>query len=157
MDRLRTRRVAGFALTEVLIAAALLAVGLLGHAALLVAALQTERDAAHRATAATLTASMAERIRSNPVAGVAYALDPDAAAPLPSPPCDLSTPVDAARRAACDLAEWQEDVARALPAAHASLSVTSIAGTDASLYTLSLRWTAPGARDRGAFTLRVQA
>jgi type IV pilus assembly protein PilV len=157
MDRLRTRRDAGFALTEVLVAAALLAVGLLGHAALLVAALQTERDAAHRATAATLTASMAERVRANSGVGVAYALDPVAAASLPSPPCDLSTPIDAATRAACDLAEWQEDVARALPGADASLSVTSVAGTDASLYTISIRWTAPGARDRGEFTLRVQA
>ncbi len=157
MGDLRARRDAGFALSEVLVAAALLAVGLLGHAALLVAALQTERDAAHRATAATLTASMAERIRANSSAGAAYALDPDAAASLPPPRCELSTPIDAATRAACDLAEWREDVARALPGADASLSATSVAGTDASLYTLSIRWTAPGARDRGAFTLRVQA
>jgi hypothetical protein len=100
---------------------------------------------------------MAERIRSNSSAGAAYALDPDAAASLPSPPCELSTPSDAATRAACDLAEWQQDVARALPGAVASLIATSVAGTDASLYIISLRWTAPGARDRGSFTLRVQA
>jgi len=156
MSRSRPCLDEGFALTEVLIAAALLAVGLLGHAALLVSALQTERDAAYRATAATLTASMAERIRSNSSAGAAYALDPDAASSLPSPPCELATPVDAAMRAACDLAEWQADVMNALPGADVSLIATSLAGTDALLYTLSIRWTAPGVRNRGAFTLQVQ-
>ncbi len=151
------RRDAGFALTEVLVAAALLAVGLLGHAALLVSALQTERDAAFRATAATLAAGMAERIRANSSAGAAYAFDPDAASSFPSPPCELATPVDVATRAACDLAEWQTEVTTALPGADASLIATSVAGTDALLYTLSIRWTAPGVRNRGAFTLRVQA
>lgn len=157
MNSVNHRRDDGFALTEVLVAAALLGVGLLGHAALLVSALQTERDAAQRATAATLTASMAERIRSNTGAGEAYAFDPAVAAPLPSPTCELSMPFDAATRAACDLAEWQEDVASALPGADASLSATRVAGTDIRLYTISIRWTAPGARNRGAFTLRVQA
>lgn len=147
----------GFTLTEVLVATTLLAVGLLGHAALLVSALQTERDAAYRATAATLTASMAERIRANSSAGAAYALDPEMASSLPSPRCKLSTPVDAATRAACDLAEWQADVTNALPGADVSLIATSVAGTDALLYTLAIRWTATGAGNRGAFTLQVQA
>jgi len=156
MDSPHPRRDAGFALTEVLVAAALLAVGLLGHAALLVSALQTERDAAYRATAATLAASMAERIRSNSRAGAAYALDPEMAASLPSPPCELSTPVDAVTRAACDLAEWQADVTNALPGADVSLTATSVAGTDALLYTLAIRWTATNPGNRGAFTLQVQ-
>jgi type IV pilus assembly protein PilV len=146
----------GFALTEVLVAAAVLAVGLLGHAALLVSALQTERDAAQRATAATLTASMAERIRSNSSAGAAYALDPDAAAPLPLPTCELSIPSDAAARAACDLAEWRDEVSSALPGADASLVVTSAVGSEALRYTLSVRWVSPGVADRDALTLQVQ-
>jgi type IV pilus assembly protein PilV len=146
----------GFALTEVLVAAAVLAVGLLGHAALLVSALQMERDAAQRATAATLTASMAERIRSNASAGAAYALDPDAATPLPLPICELSLPFDAASRAACDLTEWHEEVSSALPGADASLIVTSVVGTDAHLYTVSIRWLSPGMTGRDAFTLQVQ-
>jgi len=157
MSRSRPCLDEGFALTEVLVAAALLAVGLLGHAALLVSALQTERDAAYRATAATLTASMAERIRANSNAGAAYVLDPEMAASLPSPPCELSTPIDAVTRAACDLAEWQADVTNALPGADVSLTATSVIGTDALLYTLSISWTAPGVRNRGAFTLRMQA
>jgi type IV pilus assembly protein PilV len=157
MGRLRPRLDEGFALSEVLVAAALLAVGLFGHAALLVSALQTERDAAFRATAATLAASMAERIRANSRAGAAYALDPSAPSALPSPPCELATPVDAATRAACDLAEWQADVTNALPGADASLIATSVAGSEALLYTLLIRWTAPGVRNRGAFSLRVQA
>jgi len=157
MSRSRPCLDEGFALTEVLVAAALLTMGLLGHAALLVSALQTERDAAYRATAATLAASMAERIRSNSRAGAAYALDPDMAASLPSPPCELSTPIDVVTRAACDLAEWQADVTNALPGADVSLIATSVAGTDALLYTLAIRWTATSPGNRGAFTLQVQA
>jgi type IV pilus modification protein PilV len=55
----------GFALTELLIAVVLLALGLLGNVALLVAGLQAERNAANLATAATLTADLGERIRAN--------------------------------------------------------------------------------------------
>ena len=157
MDSASPHRSAGFALTETLVAAALLAVGLLGHAALLVAALQTESDAAQRATAATLTASMAERIRSNSSAGTAYALDPGAATSLPLPTCELSMPFDAAARAACDLAEWSGEVTSALPGADASLIVTSVVGTDAHLYTVSVRWVSPGTTDRDTCTLQVQA
>ncbi len=156
MGRVRHRHGDGFALTEVLVAAALLAVGLLGHAALLVSALQTERDAAQRATAATLAASMTERIRSNSGAGAAYALDPDAATPSPLPTCELSLPFDAATRAACDLTEWHGEVTSALPGAEASLIVTSVVGTGAHLYTVSIRWASPGTTGRDAFTLQVQ-
>lgn len=157
MDGVPHRRDGGFALTEVLVAAALLAVGLLGHAALLVTALQTQRDATQRATAATLTASMTERIRSNSGAGAAYVLDPDAAVPLPLPSCELALPFDAATRAACDLAEWHEEVTSALPGADARLVVTSAVGSEALLYTLSVRWVSPGVTGRDAFTLQVQA
>src|SRR5512136_355722 len=104
----------GFALTEVLVAAALLGLGLLGQLALLVTGLQAERAAANIATAATLAADLGERIRANASAASLYAFDPAAAPPAPTD-CALATPSDAANRAACDLDEWRREAATALP------------------------------------------
>ena len=145
----------GFALTEVLVAAALLAVGLLGQLALLVAGLQAERAAASLATAATLAADLGERIRSNPSAAALYAFDPSGAEP-PAADCAPATPADAATRAACDLDEWRREAAAALPAADVRVETTAIAGTTATLCAITIRWDAQGTYGR-EFTLRLQA
>ena len=148
----------GFAFTELLLAVVLLAIGLLGNVALLVAALQAERDAANLATAATLTADLGERIRANRDAGSAYEIDPDADAPAPPPPpvCIVAAPVDAAARAACDLAEWQQEVDVALPGALARLTAMPVPGTAALLYTISLRWVTQGDVTGGQYSLQLQ-
>ena len=145
----------GFALTEVLVAAALLAVGLLGQLALLVSGLQAERAAANLATAATLAADIGERIRSNPSAAALYAFDP-AAAPPPAADCALATPADAATRAACDLEEWRREALVALPGADVRVDASAIAGTTATLCAVTIRWEAQGTYGR-EYTLRLQA
>lgn len=146
----------GFALTELLIAVVLLAIGLLGNVALLVAGLQAERDAANLATAATLAADLGERIRANQDAGLAYEINPDAAAP-PSPPiCALAAPFAADARAACDLAEWQQEVTDALPGVHVRLTATPVQGTAALLYTITLSWVARGDATGGHYSLQLQ-
>ncbi len=153
---MRRHRCGGFALTELLIAVVLLAIGLLGNVALLVAGLQAERNAANFATAATLTADLAERIRANQGAGLAYEIDPDEAALPPAPICDLAVPFAAAARAACDLAEWQQDVSDALPGAYVRLTATPVHGTAAVLYTITLRWVAWGDATGGESSLQLQ-
>jgi type IV pilus assembly protein PilV len=153
---MRHRDCKGFALTELLVAAGLLAVGLLGHVALLVAGLHVERDATNRATAATLAADLGERIRANHAAGPAYALDPDDAPVSPAPTCAMATPFDAATRAACDLTEWQQDVEQALPGAEVSLSVDPVSGTTALLYSIEVRWMAGRDGMDGQFSLQLQ-
>jgi type IV pilus assembly protein PilV len=145
----------GFALTEVLVAAALLAVGLLGQLALLVTGLQAERAAANLATAATLAADLGERIRSNSSVAELYAFDPAAAA-TPAADCELATPLDAATRAACDLEEWRREAVVALPGADVRVDASTIAGTTATLCAIRIRWEAQGPYGR-EYTLRLQA
>jgi type IV pilus assembly protein PilV len=143
----------GFALAEVLVAAALLAIGLLGQLALLVAGLQAERAAAHMATAATLAADLGERIRSNPAAASLYAFDPADAAPVATD-CALTTPIDAATRAACDLDEWRREAATALPAPEVRVDTIAI-GTTATLCAITILWEGQGPYGR-AYTVRLQ-
>jgi type IV pilus assembly protein PilV len=146
----------GLALTELLIAVVLLVIGLLGNVAMLVAGLQAERNAANLATATTLTADLGERIRANRDAGPAYEIDPDAAAQPPPPICIVAAPFAAAARAACDLAEWQQEVNTALPGSHASLTATPVPGTAALLYTITLHWVAWGEANGGHYSLQLQ-
>ena len=148
----RVRRCRGFSLTEVLVASALLAVGLLGQLAALTAALRAEQDATHLATAATLAADISERIRTNPAAATDYAVDP-AAPPAPAAHCALATPFDTATRAACDLDEWQREVAATLPGA--GLEIVTVHTAASALCTITIRWATQGA-DVGIYTLQVQ-
>jgi type IV pilus assembly protein PilV len=147
----------GFALLELLIAAAVLALGLLGSVALLVVGLGLERDATNLATAATLAADLAERIRANPAGGDAYSYDPDAPPSPLAPGCTLGMPVDAPSRAACDLAEWRQTVAAALPDARVRLSAVGVSGTASRLYSIEIRWTAWRDGDDGRVALQLQA
>ena len=156
MTDMRRHPCGGLALTELLIAVVVLAVGLLGNLALLVAGLQAERNAANLATAATLAADMGERIRANQAAGPAYDINPDAAATPPPPICTLAAPFVADARAACDLAEWQQEVTDALPGAHVRLTATPVQGTAALLYTITLRWVARGDATGGHYSLHLQ-
>lgn len=146
----------GFGLTELLIAVVLLAIGLLGNVALLVAGLQAERNAAYLATAATLAADLGERIRANQDAGLAYELSPDAEAPTSLPVCTVAAPFAAAARAACDLAEWRQEVTDALPGAHVRLTATPVNGTHSLLYTITVRWVAWGDATGGQYSLQLQ-
>jgi type IV pilus assembly protein PilV len=147
-------RVRGFALTEVLVAAALLGLGLLGQLTLLVAGLQAERAATNVATAATLAADLGERIRSNATAASFYAFDPATAAPAAAD-CALAAPADAAARAACDLDEWRREAATALPGAEVRVETTTIDATAATLCAITIRWEAQGPYGR-EYTLRLQ-
>jgi type IV pilus assembly protein PilV len=143
----------GFALTEVLVAAALLAVGLLGQLALLVSGLQAERAAANVATAATLAADLGERIRSNSAAASLYAFEPAATAP-PATDCTLAAPFDAATRAGCDIEEWRREAATALTAPEVRVDTTAI-GTTATLCAITIRWEGQGPYGR-EYTLQLQ-
>jgi type IV pilus assembly protein PilV len=144
----------GFALTEVLVAAALLGLGLLGQLALLVTGLQTERAAGNLATAATLASDLGERMRANASAASLYAFDAASAAP-PANECALATPLDAATRAACDLYEWRSEADSTLPGAELEVATAAVAGTTATLCAITIRWEAPGSYGR-EYTLQLQ-
>ncbi|WP_213359697.1 type IV pilus modification protein PilV [Brachymonas denitrificans] len=113
----------GFSLIEVLVTLVLLGVGLLGAQQMHATALRQHRDTQQQARADQLAADLAERIRANPaiarLPGSPYLLDMRAgAAPsLPSPDC-ITAPCETPEQAAAyDLADWQQQVAQALPGA----------------------------------------
>ncbi len=66
------KRVGGFTLVEVLIALIILSVGMLGIAGLYVHSMQAGRTSLFRHHAVTLAGDVADRIRANPRAAIAY-------------------------------------------------------------------------------------
>lgn len=62
----------GFSLVEVLIALIIMSVGMLGIAGLYVQSMQAGRTSLFRHHAVTLASDVADRIRANPRAGIAY-------------------------------------------------------------------------------------
>ena len=66
----------GTTLVEVLIAAIIIAIGLLGIATLQVKALQASTNAEHRANAIDIASSLADRIRANILGKASYVPDP---------------------------------------------------------------------------------
>jgi len=75
-------RARGFSMLEVLMALAVLSVGLLGAAAMLLDSLRVHGSALHRLGATQLARDMADRIRANPRARALY--DTRSAAPVAS-------------------------------------------------------------------------
>lgn len=115
MRRQHKAKSAGFTLVEVLVAVAVLAVGLLGMAGLQVASLHFNHSAYLRAQATLMAYDMAERIKANPV-GLANgnynkqnAPDADIAGCLTVDGCNP------AQMAQHDLFEWKAALTRQLP------------------------------------------
>lgn len=100
----------GFSLIEVLVALTVLSIGLLGAAGMLIGGLRDHADAIRHAAVLALLADVADRIRANPAAGVAY---DTGAAPAGPSACDEAEPCDSASLAAHDIAHF-EAAARAL-------------------------------------------
>lgn len=132
----------GYALVEVLVAAVVLAVGLLGGVSLLLDGVRASRAARQATMAAALLSDLGERIRANPAAGDAYALPVDR---VPSAPDDgCATGCDAATIAAQDLAGWRQDAEAALPGARTAVAVEPLDGGAARRYELSVEWVVAG-------------
>ena len=68
----KSRGQSGFTMVEVMVALVVLAVGLLGIAALLLKSLQSGRTATYRTQAVNLAADLADRIRANRTAQADY-------------------------------------------------------------------------------------
>jgi type IV pilus assembly protein PilV len=144
-------RSAGCALLEALVALSILAVGLLGSIALLLASLRSSREALHHGTAVRLAGDLAERVRANRAGLSGYPFNTTMAASVAGPTCG---PED---RASADVAEWQQELATVLPQAVARLTLddtTAVAGT---WCTIQLSWGGSGPRDGGSYTLRLRA
>ncbi len=136
---------AGFTLIEVLIAMVILAVGLLGLAALQATSLRNDQSAYNRSQATQLAYDMADRIRANPVESFdrAYAVPNTLAAsayavavPLAQASCDSSPGCTPALMAQNDRQQWNANIANTLPRGTGTVTVNAPNRT----FTITVTW-----------------
>ena len=109
-------------MVEALVAALIVAIGLMGVAGLIVESLQNGHGALLRTQAVNLVSDMQERIRANPLGADAYDCAQYASGPsllgcAPSGASPGGVNCTARELAEDDLAEWQNAAKRALPPA----------------------------------------
>lgn len=169
----------GFTLIEVMIALVVMAVGMLGIAKLFIVALQSSSSANSGTAAVSLAADLADRIRANHTAGVAYqANSPVAAAPgtvCVGGALSLAQVCAPAAMAADDLYLWDQEVRCVGPGGVAAVScwgagptwsvtyTPNPAGTGPNTYTIKINWVEVASNNPSApagqaltYTLTVQ-
>lgn len=154
---MRKVREHGFSIVEVLVALVVLSVGMLGIAGLYVTSLRAGGSALLRTQAVNLAADMADRIRSNPTAGAAYA------GAAGNNNCVGSNPgsCSAAQLAADDLFRWNQQVTTLLPdndgnAATPQWAIAVGAGSRPRTYTITINWREPGETADLTYALTMQ-
>jgi type IV pilus assembly protein PilV len=146
----------GFTLLEVLVALAILAIGMLGVIAALVAGLRASRDASLQNAAVTLAADLADSIRANRAGAAAYALAAGTVLETPPVTCSVVGECGAIEIAAVDLHAWQQRVLETLPEAVTNVTVTAVTDAVAHLCTISIHWTQTGRGVPSSFAITVQ-
>ncbi|MDH5277309.1 MAG: type IV pilus modification protein PilV [Gammaproteobacteria bacterium] len=145
------RRNSGFSLVEVLVALVVMSVGMLGIAALYLEGLRAGRTALYRTTAVTLAADMADRIRANSTAGVAYA----GTGPGTDSNCINGTNDCTANQLADDdWFNWTNQLAAQLP--DGAAGEIDVAGAAPATYTITVAWPEIGQEDPATYTLSVR-
>lgn len=162
-SRRLVRRQSGFSIVEALIALALLFASLLSIANLYIHSLRDSSNTLLRTRAANLAAEIAERIRANPNAGVAYSSE-RRSAEVGDEGCGQSPSAEclAALRAADDLAQWERRLSAILPdadnnAATSQWSIVVDGNKSPRTYVITLYWQAPGAKAPLSYVLNVVA
>jgi type IV pilus modification protein PilV len=139
-------RARGFTIAEVFAALLVMAVGIIGIAALYSDQAQTNSDAQLQRQAATLAEHIAERIRETKEGHAGFATTIGVLCEQSRPP---KLPQDiAAREAAC----WEDEVERQLPSGLGS--ITRDALTTPATYVIAVSWSAPGA-GTASYVMRV--
>jgi type IV pilus assembly protein PilV len=138
------RKESGFSMVEVLVALVVLAIGLLGIAALYLNSLQAGRTAIYRTQAITLAADLADRIRMNRTAQASYgSLFADAEVGVGS--CSTTGGCSDADLASTDLANWKAEVAEQLPNGQGQVAVTlPVAVGEPASYVVTVQWAEVG-------------
>jgi len=149
--KLRQRGQSGFSLVEVLITLVIMSVGMLGIAGLYVQSMQAGRTSMFRHHAVTLAGDVADRIRANPTADIAYT------APVGvNNNCVLGgidcTP---AQMAANDILLWKDQAATTLPGGDVTIVLTPEAGLTPPTYQITVSWTEPGQVPTPSYTITV--
>lgn len=138
----------GFSLVEVLIALVIMSVGMLGIAGLYVQSMQAGRTSMLRHHAVTLAGDVADRIRANPRAGIAYegaGVDGSCISGVVN--CDEVT------MAGQDILLWQQQADDTLPAGDVEI-IFDDSGIP-PLYTINVTWSEPGANTPPAYSITI--
>lgn len=146
----------GFTMVEVLVALVVLAIGLLGIAALYLNSLQSGRTAIYRTQAVNLVADLADRIRMNRTAQGAYAtLFGDAEAEVAG--CFTTGGCIDTDLASSDLARWKALLAQALPNGQGQVVwIAPVNVGDPSSYIVTVRWSEVGENNPVTFQIGFQ-
>lgn len=143
-SRRRWLRQHGFSLLEVMIALLVLAVGLLGLAALQNMGLRLNHQSYERTQATILIGDMIDRMRANPAAVVAgtYNLAMTGTPPTAAQNCEASICTTPSAVAAYDMNRWITAIAGTATerAALAGGQGSIAAGAGASLFVVSVNW-----------------
>ncbi|WP_405222589.1 type IV pilus modification protein PilV [Lentisalinibacter sediminis] len=144
------QRIRGFTLIEALIAMVVMSVGMLGIAGLYLQTLQAGRTSQFRTQAVTLAGDVADRIRANRTAGIAYAgagADND---------CDTGlVDCDADQMAQHDIFLWSQQAQQTLPGGDVEVALDQL--TVPWTYTVTVNWDEAGQPEAPSYTIQVQA
>lgn len=128
-----------------------MSVGMLGIAALYLEGLRAGRTALYRTTAVNLAADMADRIRANRNAGIAYAgTGPGADGGCVNGPVDCT----AEQLADDDWFDWNNQLNAQLP--EGAGGEVAVAGTAPITYTITVAWPEIGQDVPATYTMSVQ-
>ena len=128
---------AGFSLVEVLIALVIMSVGMLGIAGLYVHTMQAGRTSLFSHHAVTLAGDIADRIRANPRAGVAYIV-----AGVDNNCVDGGVDCTPAQMAQNDIFQWTQQAAATLPVGAVNIVFNN--AVVPSTYQITVTWNEPG-------------
>ncbi len=127
----------GFSLVEVLIALVIMSVGMLGIATLFVQSMQAGRTSMFRHHAVTMAGDVADRIRANPRAAIAYA-----GAGADNGCVGMGTDCIESAMAANDIFLWDQQVAESLP--NGDVTIVFDNTVVPPVYTITIDWDEPG-------------
>ena len=146
----------GFTMVEVLVALVVLAIGLLGIAALYLNSLQAGRTAVYRTEAINLAADLADRIRMNRTAQAAYGTSfTDVEVPVGT--CVSTGGCSDVDRASTDQFNWKAEIAEQLPNGEGQVVVTlPVAAGEPASYVVTIRWSEVGEATPVSFQLGLQ-
>lgn len=127
----------GFSLVEVLIALVIMSVGMLGIAGLYVHSMRAGRTSMLRHNAVTLAGDIADRIRANPRAAVAYT-----GVGANNNCVAANTDCNEGQMAAHDILSWDQQAAETMP--NGDVVVIFDNSVSPPLYTITISWDEPG-------------